>query len=81
MLPGREMWAQRMRILQDVAAPAAEGVHGGGAEIGGDTKGPYRAITDGLLTAGCRGNEWAESRADGYHGERRRRRLALPRNR
>jgi hypothetical protein len=69
-----------MRILRGVAARATEGCRRRGAEIGGDIKGPYRAITDGLLTAGGRGNGWAENRADGYHGERRRRRLALPRN-
>ncbi len=58
-----------MRILRGVAAPATEGCRRRGAEIGGDTRGPYRAITGGLLTAGCRGNEWAENRADGYHGD------------
>jgi hypothetical protein len=43
-----------MRILRGVAAPATEGCRRRGAEIGGDTKGPYHAITDGLLTAAGR---------------------------
>jgi hypothetical protein len=58
-----------MRILRGVAAPATEGCRRRGAEVGGDTKGPYHAITDGLLTAGGLGQRGAENRADGYHGE------------